>query len=216
MQKLNKKAVSIITAVVLVLFTMTCVTIGAENKKAVKKIKQTKKISSSGPSLRLTVMDLSKGDLPIVGLNGTAAAVLSEEHSASEDGLSVKINFNGRGWCGGPKVDRSWAKFTSFNFNAYNPQDKALTFSLVIKDKDSVSNKVGRATWIVIPFVLKPGMNDVSIDLTKAKPYEEERELDLSVIQGWHFSYKFFPEQKWEETSPDEITIFVSNIRVEG
>ncbi|OGS21980.1 MAG: hypothetical protein A2252_00360 [Elusimicrobia bacterium RIFOXYA2_FULL_39_19] len=215
MHKINKKTFGIFTAVVLVLFALSCVTMSEAKTKKSAKTKQTKKVSSSAPARKLSVLNFSKGELPS-SVSETVSAVLTEENIEAGDELGLKINFNGRGWCGCGKIDRSWSGFGSFKFNAFNPQDKDLTFTLVIKDKESITNKVGRDTWIVLPFVLKPGMNNVSLDLNKAKPYGEKRDLDLSEIKTWHFSYKFFPEQKWEETGPDEVTIFVSDMRVEG
>ncbi|OGS22245.1 MAG: hypothetical protein A2252_06705 [Elusimicrobia bacterium RIFOXYA2_FULL_39_19] len=164
---------------------------------------------------RLAVMDFSKWDMPTI-VNDTVIPVLAEDYIEGDQGLSLKITFVGRGFCGRKNVEKPWSDFKYFKFSAYNAQNKNLTFSLVIKDKNSISSRKNMDTWIVLPFVLKPGMNRVSLNLKKAEHFGDKKKIDLSEIKQWHFSYKLFPEQKWEETGPEQVVIYISDIRVEN
>ena len=54
----------------------------------------------------------------------------------------------------------------------------------------------GRKEWAVIPFDVKPGMNEISLPIEGVKA-QSGRGLNLGKVTQWHFSYKFFPENAW-------------------
>jgi len=156
-------------------------------------------------------INISKGELPN-DVSSNCIATLSEEN-CGEGELSLKLAFSKPGWAGeyNPKKG-SWGGWKWIKFNAFNADDRKAKMTFVIKDEKSDKD---RKTWIVIPFELKPGMNEIKISLEELKA-QDGRKADLKKVKQWHFSYKFFPENEWEEKGGDEFTVFISNLRLES
>ena len=154
-------------------------------------------------------VNIGKGEIP--GDIGSCTASLSEENSGNGKDLSLKIEFKSGGWIGEYAPKRgTWTGFKNVKFNAFNPSEKKIKMTFVIKDKNSGDRK----SWAVIPFELKPGMNEIELKLEGLKT-QEGKEVDLIKLKAWHFSYKMFSENDWEEKGGDEFTVFISNLRLE-
>jgi hypothetical protein len=160
-------------------------------------------------------ININKGEMPN-DVCSNCEVTLSEENCGEGAELSLKLAFSKPGWAGEYNPKRSnWIGYKWIKFNAFNPTDKSVKMAIGIKDEQSIGNSEARKTWIVIPFELKPGMNDVKLSLEGIKA-QDGRTADLKRVKQWFFSYKFFPENSWEEKGGDEFTVFISNLRLES
>ena len=162
----------------------------------------------------MRLLNFDKGDMPS-SFSGCEMG-LAEENFEKGCSLSLKAVFSKIGWVGeyAPKK-ACWTGFKQIKFSAFNAADKNVTLTFVVKDQISNGNREGKKTWIVLPFPLKPGMNEVTLSLEGAKA-QDGRSIDLKKIIQWHLSFKMFPEESWEEKGSDSFTVFISNIRLEN
>ncbi len=152
--------------------------------------------------------------------NDTKGAVISfsEEHAVKPGGLSLKLQWTKPGWAGDWQPKRSnWSGMNRVAFSIFSTagKDKKMTFVV----KDSAVDEPGapkNANWGVIPFTLKPGMNEVELKVSGLRTKDGKRALDLSHIRQWHFSYCLFPEEDWEEKWDGEFTIYINDVKILG
>ena len=57
-------------------------------------------------------------------------------------------------------------------------------------------------------------MNEISLPIEGVKA-QSGRALNLNKVTQWHFSYKFFPENAWEEKGDDNFDVVISSFRLE-
>jgi len=160
-------------------------------------------------------VNISKGEMPN-DAGSACSMALAEDNCGPGAELSLKLAFTAPSFAGEFNPKRgSWSAYKTMKFNIFSEADKKITMALGIKDDGSISNNEQRKTWIVLPFEVKPGMNDVSVSLEDLKA-QDGRKADLKKVKQWFFSYKFFPETTWDEkTAGNELNVFISNLRLE-
>jgi len=157
------------------------------------------------------LIDIERGGMPN-STGGEVAISLSEEHAATPGGISLKMAFaeRGRGWVGADQLRRrDWTPFRSLRFHLHSLLGRPAVLSFVIKDKDSTS----RREWAVLHFVLEPGSRDYALSLVGLRA-QSGRPFDLASVSEWHFSYRFFPENDWEEKGEAALTAHLSGPRL--
>ena len=160
---------------------------------------------------RMVLLNVEQGELP-QDTGGGVSASLSEEHTATKDGISLKMAFaeKGGGWVGQYGVKRKdWTGFTKLSFRLFTALERKTVMSFVVKDKGSTSRK----EWAVLHFEVKPGDGDYRVDLADLKA-QSGRKLDIASVEQWHFSYRFFPEAEWEEKGAEAATFYLGTVRL--
>jgi hypothetical protein len=161
---------------------------------------------------KIYILDINKGEMPN-DTNG-AETILSDENVVKEGDLSLKIKWISSGWVGDWQPKKAnWKGMKKLRCNIFSSSEKEKIMSFVIKDDKSEKD---RNTWGIIFFKLKPGMNNVELDIENLKTKDNSRLINLGQIRQWHFSYCFFPEDEREEKKFEEYTIYISNLRVES
>jgi hypothetical protein len=95
-----------------------------------------------------------------------------------------------------------WSKYTSFRFDIYNPAEREISISLRIDDKKDSNDYADRYNERL---TLKPGMNQITIQLDSLTTSGTGRKLNLESIYRFLF-FAVSPTQK--------ITLYIDNIRL--
>jgi hypothetical protein len=172
---------------------------------------------------KLIPLDIDKGQMFDDNTEQVEAS-LSEDNLGPKATTSSKITYPATGgWAGlwMPKKS-AWDGIKTMTCYIFNPKDKKVMISFVIKDKDHIAGNSGRGdggwpqrkTWSVKPLELKPGMNEIKVDIAAMKT-QEGKDVYLAKIHHWGFYYKFFPEAEWEEKADEPLTIYISKIKLE-
>ncbi len=172
---------------------------------------------------KLIPLDIEKGQI-FDDVTEMVDVSLSEENVGEKATTSIKAFFPAEGgWAGlwMPKKS-AWEGFKTLTCSVFNASSAPVKISFVIKDLHHAGGASGRGnegwemrkTWCVIPYDLKPGMNEVKIELAGIKT-QEGKPVNFSRIFHWGFYYKFFPELKWEEKSKEGLTLFISKLKLE-
>ncbi|OGS22278.1 MAG: hypothetical protein A2252_06870 [Elusimicrobia bacterium RIFOXYA2_FULL_39_19] len=134
----------------------------------------------------LTVLDTENGEMPN-SISDNSSATFSDEYEG-EIGMALKITLVWKaddkpwGWTGVSNPKRSWAEFDKLCFDAYNPTDEMLSLSLTIRDMPASQGKPFDEK-----FVLKPGKNEIEIELSGAKS-SDGHEIDFAKLVSWAFT----------------------------
>jgi len=161
-----------------------------------------------GETGKMYITNINKGEM----FNDIAGATLSlsEEHVVTKGDLSLKLLWTKAGYAGDYTPKRSnWSGKTEVAFNAFSAADKDRKMTFVIKD--DFENR-GRPNWGVISFTLKPGMNNIKLNIDGLMSQDGKRKLNLSKVSQWHFSYCMFSEKDWEEKWDGEFIVYISDL----
>jgi len=172
---------------------------------------------------KIIPLDIEKGGMFDDNTEQVEAA-LSEDNLGTNATTSEKVVYPAEGgWAGlwMPKK-AAWEGIKTLTCFIYNANSKNVKLSFVIKDRSHVGGNSGRGkegwearkTWSIVPLDLKPGMNEVKVDINAMKT-QEGKALDLSMVKHWGFYYRFFPELEWEEKAAEPFTMYLSKIKLE-
>jgi len=160
-------------------------------------------------------VNISRGETPN-DVGAGCEVTLSDENCGEGAEFSLRIVFTEGTWVGEYNPKKAfWTGYKSMNFSAFNSLNRKVTMAVGIMDEVSFNNNGGRKSLIVMPFELKSGMNNVRLSLEDVKS-QDGRISDMKKIKKWYISYKYFPENKWEEKGSGEFTVFISNLRLEN
>src|SRR5207237_407965 len=77
----------------------------------------------------------------------------------------------------------NWKPFSTLGFDAFNPTNADVKLSFVVRHKKSTNF----ATRVEVPFVLKPGLNEVRLDVTDMANTNGSRP-DLGNVVRWYIA----------------------------
>jgi len=125
---------------------------------------------------------------------GTQTAV--DKNTRTKDSMSIEfmtklgveeIKWAWWGW--NNPGDFEWGEYKKFKFIIIN-SSKENTPEISLNIKDFSSKPGDRGDWAEIPFVLKPGKNEVALDISALKTKNKERTLNKDEVKFWHFSFR--------------------------
>ena len=128
---------------------------------------------------KMLLLNVGGGEMPG---DAIAKVALSEEHPQKEGGVTLKATFAGASF--GQSHKRDWSGYRFMKFYAFNAGDRPAGVYLATRDKDTT----GWDTRGDLSFTLKPGANDVSIDLGTLKRNQNPKPMDLSSLTSWYFA----------------------------
>jgi len=117
-----------------------------------------------------------------------------EKNASSKDTMCIEIVIKfGEAkwaWCGWNNPgDFEWGEYKKFKFVIINTsKENTPEFYLNIKDFSSKSGD--REDWAELPIVLKPGKNEITLDISVLTTKNKERKLNKDEIKFWHFSFR--------------------------
>ncbi|OGS19821.1 MAG: hypothetical protein A2252_08680 [Elusimicrobia bacterium RIFOXYA2_FULL_39_19] len=156
-------------------------------------------------SKNLTLLDVGNGEMAS-NVSDNTKLTLSDDHEG-EIGTALKVTMAWKaadkpwGWIG-MDIKRSWRDFSLFKLDAFNPNEEPISLTLQIRDCPSSEGKPFNES-----FILKPGKNEIEIELSGAKA-QDGREIDFSKVSSWIITGvgEMFKEPK---------IFYISNIRLE-
>jgi len=164
------KKISIVLSVIAIMISLT----GALNAK------------------KMVVLNTDKGELPNDN-GGEVEVTLSEEHSATKGGLTLKVTASakGKGWIGEINPKRGvWDGYECFKVDVFNPGNKPATLNFVVKPTSGADYNERFDS----PIVIRPGKSTAEVQISGANT-NGGKGIDLSKkIAQWIIS-NFQPKQ---------------------
>jgi len=117
-----------------------------------------------------------------------------EKNTRTKDVMSVEMitDFEeGKwGWCGWNNPgDFEWGDYKKFKFIVINTS-KEDTPEFYMNIKDFNSKPGDREDWAELPIKLKPGKNEITLDISKLETKNKERKMNKDEIKFWHFGFR--------------------------
>ena len=161
-------------------------------------------LSFAAQAKKQAVLSLGKGELPDDVAN--CEVTLSEDNVEKTGDFSMLLKFTKKGgWAGVDKPKKGgWDNFKTININIFNPSSKSVdTLSFMVKGAKMTNTPENRKDW-TIP--LKPGKNEVKIDLPGQICNDGKTPLDLSRLLRWAL---------WGNSDEPEMTVYIQKIWLE-
>ena len=161
-------------------------------------------LSFAAQAKKQTVLSLSKGEMPDDVSN--CEVTLSEDNVEKAGDFAMLLKFTKKGgWAGVDKPKKGgWDKFKAVHINIFNPSDKQVdTLSFMIKGAKLTNTPENRKDW---PITLKPGKNEVVIDLTGQICNDGKTPLDLTRLLRWAL---------WSGSEEPEMAVYIQKIWLE-
>lgn len=100
---------------------------------------------------------------------------------------------------------KDWRGYTSFRLDAFNPQDRDVTLTLVLRDQLASNVSAAVSARKTIAIVLKPGANSFVLPLAGLRDDGGERLVDLSCVFNGFFTMR--------DRTRDAV-VFIDNMRL--
>ena len=161
-------------------------------------------LSFAAQAKKQAVLSLGKGELPDDVAN--CEVTLSEDNVEKTGDFSMLLKFTKKGgWAGVDKPKKGGRdKFKAIHFNIFNPSDKPVeTLSFMVKGAKMTNTPENRKDWSLS---LKPGKNEVKIDLGGQICNDGKTPLDLTRLLRWAL---------WGNSDEPEMIVYIQKIWLE-
>ncbi len=157
----------------------------------------------SAQAKKLSLLAISKGEAP--DDNKRCEVSLSEDNGDKHGDFTLLLKFEQKGWAAVDKPKKGgWSSYKTVHLNIFNPSDKALdSVAFMVKGAKMTETPDNRKDW---PLALKPGKNEVVLELKGQICADGKSVLDVSHVLRWAF---------YNLTDTDGIVIYIQRIWLE-
>ena len=160
-------------------------------------------LTGAARAKNLTLLAISKGEVPED--NKGCEITISEENGEKQGDFTLLLKYEKKGWAAVSKpVKTAWGKYKTVHFNVFNPSDKPIDgIVFMVKGAKMTDAPDNRKDW---PLTLKPGKNEVVLQLKNQICADGKSVLDVTRILRWSF---------YNMSDADGLAIYVQKIWLE-